>query len=513
MLTSNPAALLDPLHHAIGCRRACPVHTDAGRYAQALARGDAREAVRIARLRNPLVSVCAYVCTHPCEDACVRARHDQALSLRRLKRMALEQVDPTEVAPRPGSSRGEGHAVAVVGAGPAGLAAAHDLRLLGYPVTLFEAGAAPGGLPAQAIPPFRLPREALERDVRQILALGVDFRGGVEVPLDADLRAEGFERTLLTTGLPRGVALPVAGADHPAVLDGLAVLRELALDRHPEIGPRVVVVGGGDTAVDVARAVLRIPGVESVRLVFRRPRLDGRSRREEARAAEAEGVHLDPVAVPRSVEEQEHGVALIVAEVATYHDPHARYRPRTRPGTRRRIEADHILVAVGRRGPPLPEGGVAQTAGQDSHIITAEAWAAGGDRTGGGTVIGAVADGQALARWVDRGLTGGDEDTPPRYRAVSSPPHTRPRSDARRESAAQEGARCLNCYATVWTRDDSVCVACGRCVDGCPASALAMGDDGEAVLARDDRCLRCGLCVERCPVGCLQWVENDDDRA
>ena len=204
-------------------------------------------------------------------------------------------------------------------------------------------------------------------------------------------------------------------------------------------------------------------------------------------------------------------MGLVIAEVATYHDPHARYRPRARPGTRRRIDVDQVLVAVGRRGPPLPEGGEPQDTGLGPPIVTAETWGAGGDLTGAGTVIRAVAHGQALARWVDRDLTGGEPDAVPKYRTCASPPHAQPRADARHGAAAEEGARCLNCYATVWSRDDSVCVACGRCVDGCPAGALAMGEDGEGVVARDDRCLRCGLCVERCPVGCLQWVEGDDD--
>jgi len=504
---------LQSLRNGIGCRRACPVHTDAGRYAQALARGDVREAVRVARRNNPLVSVCAHICTHPCEAACLRSVYDAPLALRRLKRLALEAVDPREVAPRPRDRRGEGRAIAVVGAGPAGLAAAHDLALLGYPVTVFEAGPAPGGLPAQAIPEFRLPRSALERDIDGITGLGVEIRTGIEVPLSADLADDGFERTLFTPGLPLGTPLPVPGADHPRVLDGLDVLRGL-VDRRPlEIGPRVVVVGGGDTAVDVARAVLRQPSVDSVELVFRRPRLEGRSRREEACAAESEGVRLHPLSIPVVIEPLDRGIAVVVAEVATYHDPLARYRPRARPGTRRRIDADHVVVAVGRSGPPLPEGGETRTTDHGTRIVVAPTWAAGGDRTGAGTVIRAVADGQALARRVDQDLTGGGAAGTVARRWVSrTPPHTLPRKHARGRTGVQEGARCLNCYAAVRSHDGATCVACGRCVDGCPASALALGgDEGETVLAWDDLCLRCGLCVERCPVGCLQWLEGMDD--
>jgi NADPH-dependent glutamate synthase beta subunit-like oxidoreductase/NAD-dependent dihydropyrimidine dehydrogenase PreA subunit len=510
---STPAEDLASALEAIGCRRACPVHTDAGRYAQALARRDAREAVRIARRNNPLVSVCAHICTHPCESACVRSRYDSPLALRRLKRQALQEVDPLEVAPRPRDVRGEGHRVAVVGAGPAGLSAAHDLALLGYPVTVFEAGPVPGGLPAQAIPEFRLPRAALERDIAGVVALGVEIRTGVEVPLDADLRDEGFERTLLAPGLPHGARLPVAGADHPRVVDGLDLLREIVAGQPGELGPRVVVIGGGDTAVDVARAAIRLPSVDEVELIFRRPRLDGRSRLEEAAAAQAEGVRLRPLSIPTSIEALDRGLGVVVAEVATYHDVHARYRPRARPGTRCRIDADHVLVAVGRRGPPLPEGGATQQTRDGSQLVVAPTWAAGGDRTGAGTVIRAVADGQALARRVDREITGCEPASSRiRGRVSGPPPHAWPRASQRMAAAAQEGSRCLNCFAAVRSHDEAVCVACGRCVDGCPAGALALGgDDEETVLAREDLCLRCGLCVERCPVGCLLWLEHTDD--
>lgn len=513
MTPPTPAEDLAAALGAIGCRRACPVHTDAGRYAQALARGDAREAVRIARLHNPLVSVCAHICTHPCEGACVRSGYDAPLALRRLKRQALAAVDPREVAPRPHDGRGEGHRVAVVGAGPAGLTAAHDLALLGYAVTVFEAGPIPGGLPAQAIPEFRLPRTALERDIESIAALGVEIRTSAEVPLDADLRDDGYERTVLAPGLPTGARLPLTGADHPRVLDGLDVLRGIVDGRPRELGPRVLVIGGGDTAVDVARAAIRMPSVDEVELIFRRPRLDGRSRREEAAEAEAEGVRLRPLSIPRAIEPLDRGVGVVVAEVATYHDVHARYRPRARPGTRCRIDADHVLVAVGRRGPPLPEGGTPVRSPDGSQIVVAATWAAGGDLTGAGTVIRAVADGQALARLVDRDLTSG-VPTPRRPRGQNSgpPPHAWPRASHRRSSAVEEGSRCLNCFAAVRSHDGAACVACGRCVDSCPADALTLGgDDGETVLARDELCLRCGLCVERCPVGCLQWVEHTDD--
>lgn len=541
-LGPDPSQALD----RIGCRRACPAHTDAGRYARAIARGDWRDAVREARARNPLVSVCAAICPHPCEDHCARGGLDAALALRALKRAALAQVNPREVAPAPSSDRGRGHRVAVVGAGPAGLSVAHDLVLLGYGVTLLERDARAGGMPAQAILPFRLPPDALQRDIDGVLALGVELRCGVAIDAECgvdELLADGFGRVVVATGSPLGRALPVDGAGLPGVVDGLTLLRRLARGEPVELGRRVAVIGGGDTAVDVAAAVRRLgpdgrlvpagggevpvdrvpvnrmvgglmPVDREVTLVFRRRQLADRAHAEQARGAALDGVGTLGRVLPLEIAGRGRVEGLRLARVATYHDAGGRYRPRPLPGSEWRMEVDTVIAAAGR----VPDG---PWGGDPLRIEDA------------GTVIHAVAAGQRAAARIDRELTGGGEAPRPVpvRPAACAVTHPRP-TPGRRASApevrgperlllrpvegelspleaAREGARCLDCRITVESQADSAaerCALCGRCVEGCPTSALWLEpvEMGTALRYDPGRCLRCGLCVERCPAGCLR---------
>jgi len=478
---SRPELLL-PLLEGIGCRRACPVHTPAGLYARAVARGDLDEAFRLAALRNPFVRTCAFICTHPCEDACARSAVDEPLALRRLKRVAVEGGTPPPTPPR--LDRGEGRRVAIVGAGPAGLTAAYDLALLGYAVTAFEAHAEPGGMPRHAIPRFRLPTEALEADVRAMLDAGFELRCSTPVDSVDDLLADGFERVAVATGLPRGRPLDVPGHDLPGVHDGLDVLRAGVAGDDLGLGHDVAVIGGGDTAVDAARALVRTG--RDVTLLVRRLSLEGRARQQEARAARDEGVRQVTGVVPVSIDGDDRVTAVIHSRVATYHDPRGSYRPRVRPASRTRLAVDSVVVAIGRTpGLEAPPGGIA-----------------GGDLTGAGTVIAAVAHGHSMASHIDRDLAGGAVHVPgPGPGFERGPSHPNPPHSPRLNEPSAEGRRCLDCWTQVGPRAHAdACLACGRCVNGCPVSALRLLDglhwDGS-------RCLRCGLCIERCPAECL----------
>ena len=277
----------------VKCQAGCPVSTDAGRYVQLIAEGRAEEAFLVARAPNPLASVCGRVCAAPCEDACRRGLIDAPISIRALKRHVTEQFgvesmkpdtqdrlfehdthegnryaghlplrfyreDPARVAP----SRGTGprRRVAVIGAGPAGLAAAHDLALLDYDVTIFEAAAEPGGMMRFGIPEYRLPRALLRAEIDRIVSLGVDLR--LEAPLSASfglaaLRAQGFEAIFVSVGVSRGRDLQIHGHELDGVVKAVDYLLNVNRGFRMDLGRRVVVIGGGFVAFDAARTALR----------------------------------------------------------------------------------------------------------------------------------------------------------------------------------------------------------------------------------------------------------------
>lgn len=278
----------------VKCQAACPVSTDAGRYVQLIADGRAEDAYLVARAPNPLASVCGRVCAAPCEDACRRSVIDAPVSIRALKRHVTEQFGVESMKPDTQErlfdldtnegNRYPGHLplpfhrsapaplatvrrrVAVIGAGPAGLAAAHDLALLNYHVTIFEAAAEPGGMMRFGIPEYRLPRTLLRAEIDRIVALGVELR--LNTPLTpafglAELRAQGFESIFLSVGVSRGRDLQVPGVELDGVVKAVDYLLNVNRGFRMDLGRRVVVIGGGFVAFDAARTALRAGRDES----------------------------------------------------------------------------------------------------------------------------------------------------------------------------------------------------------------------------------------------------------
>jgi formate dehydrogenase beta subunit len=275
----------------VKCQTGCPVATDAGRYVQLVAEGRDEDAYLVARAPNPFASVCGRVCAAPCEDACRRGSIDAPISIRALKRYVSERhgvesvhpdtqdrlrtelvsegnryaghlpVAPLQPGDRPAGQQGPRRKVAVIGAGPAGLSAAHDLALLGYDVTVFEAAEEPGGMMRFGIPEYRLPRTLIRAEIDKILSLGVTLKPGL--PLSAefgigDLRRAGFEAILLSVGVWKGRDLQVPGVDLDGVIKAVDYLLNVNRGYRLDLGRRVVVVGGGFVAFDAARTALRI---------------------------------------------------------------------------------------------------------------------------------------------------------------------------------------------------------------------------------------------------------------
>jgi NADPH-dependent glutamate synthase beta subunit-like oxidoreductase len=278
---------LDDWKNQVKCQTGCPVRTDAGRYVQLIAAGRDRDAYLVARAPNPFASVCGRVCAAPCEDACRRGTIDAPVSIRALKRYVTEQYGIESIRPDTQNAlfdtdtlegnRYAGHLpfgprpsmaapasqrkVAVIGAGPAGLAAAHDLALTGYAVTVFEAGSEPGGMMRFGIPEYRLPRSLLRAEIDKILSLGVTLK--LDTPLTrefglAALRADGYEAVFLSVGVSRGRDLQAPGVELDGVVKAVDYLLNINRGFRMDLGRRVVVVGGGFVAFDAARTALRI---------------------------------------------------------------------------------------------------------------------------------------------------------------------------------------------------------------------------------------------------------------
>ncbi|MBI5511305.1 MAG: FAD-dependent oxidoreductase [Deltaproteobacteria bacterium] len=289
----------------VSCQAGCPVQTDAGRYAQLIAAGRDEEAFLVARAPNPFASVCGRVCAAPCEDACRRRRIDAPVAIRALKRSLTEKFGAESLHPETQDqlrhalvaegNRYAGHLpttplgpqakkrkVAVVGAGPAGLAAAHDLAHLGYQVTVFEAGDEPGGMMRYGIPEYRLPRALIRAEIDQILGLGVELRlktGLTSSSGLAALKRDGYEAVFLAVGVQKGRELALPGAEIDGVVRAVDYLLNANRGYRMELGRNVVVIGGGFVAFDAARTALRVGEDEAARLAAASP---GTARLQEA---------------------------------------------------------------------------------------------------------------------------------------------------------------------------------------------------------------------------------------
>src|SRR5215467_12750592 len=254
----------DWLHTNFPCMMACPAHTNAGRYVGLIAEGRFEEAYRLARDPNPLASICGRVCAHPCETACRRGAIDKPIAIRALKRFLTERFGPESRHPlvmqrEPAvkmSCR-----IAVVGSGPVGLSAAHDLAVMGYAVTIFEAAPAAGGMLRLGIPGYRLPRSVVDAQIREILDTGyvtlkLNSAAGRDFMISG-LRAEGFDAVVIAVGAHRSRDLAIPGVDLDGVHKGIDFLLNANLGYRFTIGKKVVVIGGGNVAIDVARSAAR----------------------------------------------------------------------------------------------------------------------------------------------------------------------------------------------------------------------------------------------------------------
>ncbi len=521
------------------CATRCPLALCVQGYAGHIASGQYREAVELIEERCPLPDSVCRVCHRPCEAACIWAPSGEPVAINDLKRFAMERAkgEASPVEPN-------GRAVAAIGAGPAGLAAAHDLAMRGYRVTLFDEREEPGGLLRYGIPEFRLPREALACDVRRILARGVAFEGGRALgrDLDADelLGDGGYDAVFLATGAhrPRGLGVPEEGeGEGPTVVDALSYLADVAQGRDVPRARRVVVAGGGNAAFDAGRAALRL-GAEEVTVAYRRSRAEMPALPDEIEAAGREGIAIRELLQPAFLQRGEgRGLTCLATELGEP-DESGRRRPVAVPGSETCLAAELVIAAVG-QDPDLSyaETGLElATTDRGDLEVEPETCAtshpgifAGGDAAGGPrTVTDAIAWGQRAAWAIDRSLRGEEiadrRPPPPRPEAwtpgeLGSSAGTRVPGRRERPGEIPVDRRLAGFEEVVGALDEERaqaearrCAACGRCGNcracldlfGCPAFHL---EDGR--LRIDPKlCNACGVCAIYCPNGAIHRVEE-----
>jgi len=494
------------------CTHRCPARVDAARYIRSIAEGKPGEAVAVIREKIPFPSVCAYICAHPCESACNRGAIDEPISIRKLKRYAVDN-DSGEWRNMIKRALPTGKSVAVIGAGPAGLTVAYYLARKGHAVTVLEALPSPGGMMKVGIPDYRLPVRILDADIKEIENAGAVIKTGVRVESPAKLIAEGYNAVFVGVGAHQAMPLGVPGESEPGVLGGVDFLREVNLGTPVKLGKRVAIVGGGNTAIDCARTAVRM-GASEVSLVYRRTRAEMPAAPEEVEEAVEEGVKLVFLAAPSKILRAEGKLFLECVRMKLgAEDSSGRRKPEPVSGSEYLTELDNIISAVS-QSPVIPKS-FAMKADRGSRLIvdpetlvaSAGIFAGGDDVLGPATVIECIAQGRTAASSIDLYLGGNGDITevftaPEKVAERTGGPLEafRPFGDAiahekrlhtfegveigwSNEDALLEASRCLRCDLTYkpekWQLKGGQCIYCGLCVEACPFDALYMGYEYE----------------------------------
>ena len=401
------------------CQNGCPAGTEAWRYVAHVARGEYEDAYRVLRQANPLPSTCSRVCHHPCEASCrAGATGGEPIAIRTLKRFIVDRVDPKVYAPAAPLPDARSARIAVIGAGPAGLAAAHELSLLGHRVTVFERETKPGGMLVCAIPSYRLPRERLEKEIASLLNQNIELRYGVELGKDVNidgLLAEGYKAVYLALGAHGSRALDLPGEESEGIVPGMRFLKEFNLHGRELARGKVGVIGGGNSAMDAARVAFRQSGVESVTVFYRRTREEMPAYTEETEAALAEGIRIETLVAPIAVVSEGGRLKAMrfIRNELGEPDASGRRRPVPLPGSQFDAPLDTLIVAISEQPEPTALACLKSIDGGGPRVdpetfATAQpAVFAGGDLvTGPNTVIDAIAAGKRAAAVIDRYVRG-----------------------------------------------------------------------------------------------------------
>ncbi len=475
------------------CQVACPVGTDAPSYIALIWEEKYAEAFEAITATNPFSSICGRVCDAPCEPACRRTDSDGPLQIRNLKRFVMDKVGHRYDPPPVPVTKKE--SVGIVGSGPAGLTAAHDLCVAGYTVHVYEMSDRLGGMMAWGIPAFRLPPGIIDEDIDRLtgkcpgLHVHLDTELGKQVHLE-ELK-ERHDAVLLAIGSWWGKPMEIPGEEHPLVVDGVGFLRRVNTGERPQLPRKVVVVGGGDVAMDACRVARRLPGCEHVTVIYRRGPEEIPARRIELEGAVAEGIEFVYNTQQVSVAGDGEGLRLrCVKTEAGEPDESGRRSPVAVPGSEHEIECGMVIAAVGQKGVcaeldrigmMLPDR--VRTRWETMRTGDPKVFAAGDGAFGGSTIVMAMHHGQRAAYYIEQFLEGNGDPMPyrtpyrtrrvdvaqdmmwervklqhPEFFGLGAVPVEFPEIEATYDddTARKEAARCYRCDAETGTPDYSV---------------------------------------------------------
>ena len=506
------------------CNHACPAGENIQNWLYHAESGDYESAWRALTEDNPLPAVMGRVCYHPCEGACNRGKVDEAVGINSVERFLGDEALRKGwkfATPRAES----GKRVLIVGAGPSGLSAAYHLRRLGHDVTIFEAGPVAGGMMRFGIPKYRLPRDVLDGEVARIVAMGVRLKLGRKVSnILSTMKEGGFDAAFLAVGahIAKRAYIPAGTAAH--VLDAVSVLRSMEGEEKPMLGRRVVVYGGGNTALDVARTAKRLGASEAI-IVYRRTREKMPAHDFEVEEALQEGVLIKWLSTIRNVADEG---TLTVEKMAL--DDQGFPQP---TGELETLEADSLVLALGQEVDLSLLDGVPGLTVKDGTVAVGPNMMtghpgifAGGDMVPSErTVTVGVGHGKKAARHIDAWLRGELYEPAPKHELATAeklntwyysdaPKTVRPTLDlARRTStfdevvhgldesnALYEARRCLSC---------GNCFECDNCYGVCPDNAVIKLGPGKRFQFNYDYCKGCGICVSECPCGAIKMVPEE----